>query len=351
MNSPTKTKKELLQELQEKNRLIAELEAVEGKRRQAREVLQQVREQVWQMRRADEIEQVLMAARDGLDILGIPYRWCGVNIVDESADPPTVRFHNLTNEGTWTNTEKESAVVRQFWRERVPAYRRNLDTEDLYQERSPTGTGSRSVLDVPFSHGTLAVSSPEPNAFSDEDIASLQVLVEVLSEGFRRLDDLAALERRNKELENELAEGKRREQVIRQQTEEILELSTPVMQVWEGVVVAPLIGMLDSQRTQRFMEVLLEHIVETNSRVALVDITGVPIIDTQTAQNLVETISAVRLLGAQVILTGVRPAIAQTLVHLGIDLAGIDTRASLAAGLRRALERMNISMVDQNLKY
>ena len=89
------------------------------------------------------------------------------------------------------------------------------------------------------------------------------------------------------------------------------------MQVWQGVVVAPLIGSLDSQRTQQFMERLLDRIVETNSPVALVDIMGVPTIDTQTAQHLIETVSAVRLLGAQVVLTGVRPAIAQTLVHLG----------------------------------
>ena len=131
----------------------------------------------------------------------------------------------------------------------------------------------------------------------------------------------------------DLTESKQAEEQIRQQGKEIMELSTPVMQVWQGVVVAPLIGSLDSNRTQQFMERLLGRIVETNSPVALVDIMGVPTIDTQTAQHLIETISAVRLLGAQVVLTGVWPAIAQTLVHLGIDLAGIMTRSSLAAGL------------------
>jgi PAS domain S-box-containing protein len=146
-----------------------------------------------------------------------------------------------------------------------------------------------------------------------------------------------ALEETNVQLQQEIEEGKQREEVIRQQTEEILEMSTPVMQMWEGVVVAPLIGMLDSQRTQRFMEVLLQRIVDTNSPVALVDITGVPLIDTQTAQNLIETVGAVQLLGAKVILTGVRPAIAQTLVHLGIDLSDVETCSSLAAGLRLAL--------------
>jgi len=135
------------------------------------------------------------------------------------------------------------------------------------------------------------------------------------------------------------------EEQLRQQSREIMELSTPVMQVWQGVVVAPLIGSLDSQRTQQFMERLLDRIVETNSSMALVDIMGVPTIDTQTAQHLIETISAVRLLGAQVVLTGVRPAIAQTLVHLGIDLSNITTRASLAAGLRVALDMLNLQIV------
>jgi len=146
----------------------------------------------------------------------------------------------------------------------------------------------------------------------------------------------------------DLTERKAIEEQLRAQSREIMELSTPVMQVWQGVVVAPLIGSLDSQRTQQFMERLLERIVETNSSMALVDIMGVPTIDTQTAQHLIETISAVRLLGAQVVLTGVRPAIAQTLVHLGIDLSNITTRASLAAGLRVALDMLNLQVVATN---
>ena len=141
---------------------------------------------------------------------------------------------------------------------------------------------------------------------------------------------------------------KQAEDQIKQQSKEIMELSTPVMQVWQGVVVAPLIGSLDSQRTQQFMERLLGRIVETNSPVALVDIMGVPTIDTQTAQHLIETISAVRFLGAQVVLTGVRPAIAQTLVHLGIDLSGIITRASLSAGLQVAFDILKLKVVSKN---
>ena len=142
----------------------------------------------------------------------------------------------------------------------------------------------------------------------------------------------------------DLTERKRMEERLQQQSREILELSTPVMHLWQGVVAAPLIGSLDSQRTQQFMERLLARIVETNSPVALIDIMGVPTIDTQTAQHLIETVSAVRLLGAQVVLTGVRPAIAQTLVHLGIDLSGIITRSSMAAGLMVALDVLNLSV-------
>jgi PAS domain S-box-containing protein len=145
----------------------------------------------------------------------------------------------------------------------------------------------------------------------------------------------------------DITERKLAEERIRQQSREILELSTPVMQVWEGVVAVPLIGCLDSQRTQQFMERLLDRIVETNSPVALVDIMGVPTIDTQTAQHLIETITAVRLLGAQVVLTGVRPAIAQTLVHLGIDLSGITTRSSMAAGLLVALDLLKLQVVKK----
>ena len=146
----------------------------------------------------------------------------------------------------------------------------------------------------------------------------------------------------------DITERKLAEERIKQQSQEILELSTPVMQVWQGVVAVPLIGCLDSQRTQQFMERLLDRIVETNSPVALVDIMGVPTIDTQTAQHLIETITAVRLLGAQVVLTGVRPAIAQTLVHLGIDLSGITTRSSLAAGLLVALDLLKLQVVNKS---
>lgn len=143
----------------------------------------------------------------------------------------------------------------------------------------------------------------------------------------------------------DLTERRQAEDLIKRQAQEIQETATvPVVQVWEGVVLVPIIGTLNSERTQQLMERLLQRVTETNSPLALLDITGVPTIDTQTAQHLIETISAVRLLGAEVILTGVRPVIAQTLVHLGIDLANVMTRSSLSSGLRMALSRLNLDV-------
>jgi rsbT co-antagonist protein RsbR len=143
----------------------------------------------------------------------------------------------------------------------------------------------------------------------------------------------------------DLSERRQAEDKIKRQAQEIFEMAAvPVVQVWEGIVLVPLIGTLDSQRTQHLMERLLQKVMETASPVALLDITGVPTIDSQTAQHLIETVAAVRLLGAEVVLTGVRPTIAQTLVHLGIDLSNVITRASLSAGLRVALDILNLSV-------
>lgn len=146
----------------------------------------------------------------------------------------------------------------------------------------------------------------------------------------------------------DITERKRAEEIISKQAQQIMEMSTPVVQVWDGVVVVPLIGSLDTQRAQRLTEGLLQRIVETGSPVALLDITGVPTIDTKTAQHLIETIAAVRMLGGNVILTGLRPAIAQTLVHLGIDLKSVISRTSLAAGLRYAFDLLNLEVAGKN---
>ncbi len=130
-----------------------------------------------------------------------------------------------------------------------------------------------------------------------------------------------------------------REDVIQRQQQELLELSTPVVKLWEGVLAVPMIGTLDSSRTQLVMESLLTRIVETGSELAIIDITGVPTVDTLVAQHLLKTVTAIRLMGADCIISGIRPQIAQTIVHLGIDLQGITTKATLADALQIAMKK------------
>jgi rsbT co-antagonist protein RsbR len=135
---------------------------------------------------------------------------------------------------------------------------------------------------------------------------------------------------------------KSREEVIARQQEELLELSTPVVKLWDGILALPMIGTLDSQRTQIAMELLLQRIVETGSEIAIIDITGVPTVDTLVAQHLLKTVTAIRLMGADAIISGVRPQIAQTIVHLGLDLQGIATKSNLADALAMALKRSGL---------
>lgn len=137
-----------------------------------------------------------------------------------------------------------------------------------------------------------------------------------------------------------------REQTISRQQEEMLELSTPVVKLWDGILALPLIGTLDSARTQVVMESLLTAIVETNSQVAIIDITGVPTVDTLVAQHLIKTITAARLMGADCYLSGIRPAIAQTIVHLGIDLIDVQTKAKLSDAFAVALQRLGKAVVS-----
>jgi len=141
-----------------------------------------------------------------------------------------------------------------------------------------------------------------------------------------------------------------REEVIRRQQEEMLELSTPVMEIWEGILALPLIGTLDSTRTSVAMETLLQTIVETRSELAIIDITGVPTVDTLVAQHLLKTVAAARLMGADCVISGIRPQIAQTMVHLQIDLSEVVTKATLAEALRFALKRSGRATLTENPK-
>ena len=137
---------------------------------------------------------------------------------------------------------------------------------------------------------------------------------------------------------------KTREDIIVRQQEEMLELSTPVVKLWDGVIALPMIGTLDSARTQVVMESLLQRLVDTGSEIAIIDITGVPTVDTLVAQHLLKTVTAIRLMGAECIISGIRPQIAQTIVHLGVDLQGVTTKATLADALAIALKRVGLTV-------
>jgi rsbT co-antagonist protein RsbR len=137
---------------------------------------------------------------------------------------------------------------------------------------------------------------------------------------------------------------KTREDVISRQQQEMLELSTPVVMLWDGILALPLIGTLDSARTQVVMENLLQRIVDTGSSIAILDITGVPTVDTLVAQHLLKTVAAARLMGADCIISGIRPQIAQTIVHLGVDLNSVTTKATLADAFGVALKRLGLAV-------
>jgi rsbT co-antagonist protein RsbR len=162
----------------------------------------------------------------------------------------------------------------------------------------------------------------DPRAFADEVWKSTQL--------FDRLGLLTTE-----------AYQKGREEVILRQQQDMFELSTPVVELWQGILALPLIGTLDSNRTQVVMENLLSRIVATGAGIAILDITGVPTVDTLVAQHLLKTVAAARLMGAECIISGIRPQIAQTIVHLGVDLQGVVTKATLADAFAIALERTN----------
>ena len=140
---------------------------------------------------------------------------------------------------------------------------------------------------------------------------------------------------------------KSREEVIQRQQREMMELSTPVVQLWDSILALPLIGTLDSERTQIVMESLLHKIVETGAAIAIIDITGVPTVDTLVAQHLLKTVAAARLMGADCIISGIRPQIAQTIVHLGVNLSEVTTKASLADAFSIALKRTQAKLPQQ----
>jgi two-component sensor histidine kinase len=203
-----------LRVLEEHNRELQKEAVVRERRERQQQAGFQVREQVWEMRRVEDIEQVLGIVGDSLRIMEIPFMYCGVNLVDLDTGMAT-SLYTMNPEGEWQKGPISGGpLIARFWKGQKPIYRRDLHREDPYDERSRIGR-VRSLVDMPFSHGTLAISSREPEAFSEEDLGVLEYMARILSEGFWRLEDLQTLEGRNRELELEVGERRRAEEQIR----------------------------------------------------------------------------------------------------------------------------------------
>ncbi len=175
------------------------------------------------------------------------------------------------------------------------------------------------------------------NAEAEDDLSGIEAAIDLLIDDLT--DELKQREKMQKEVEDKLSKIQEQQKTILQQQADLLELSSPVSKVWDNVLILPVIGTLDSQRTQVMMENLLEKIVETGCTISILDITGVPTVDTQVANHLLKTVTSARLLGAECIISGISPAIAQTIVHLGIDLSTIKTKATLQDAMIFAMKQ------------
>lgn len=204
--------------------------------------------------------------------------------------------------------------------------------EELSSSRARSGFSSSQTATV-----VLSLKRPVFEALRASVGENAQLLADEIWSATEMVDRLA--------LHTVNAFQKSREDVILRQQEDMLELSTPVVKLWDGILGLPMIGTLDSARTQVVMESLLQRIVETGSQIAILDITGVPTVDTLVAQHLLKTVTAIRLMGGDCIISGVRPQIAQTIVHLGVDLQGITTKATLADALALAMRRSGLMVV------
>ena len=171
----------------------------------------------------------------------------------------------------------------------------------------------------------------------EDDLSGIEAAIDLLINDLT--DELRQREKMQNELETKLSKILEQQKTIVQQQEDLLELSSPVSKVWDNILILPVIGTLDSQRTQIMMENLLQKIVDTGCTISILDITGVPTVDTQVANHLLKTVTSARLLGAECIISGISPAIAQTIVHLGIDLSAIRTKATLQDAMIYAMKQ------------
>jgi len=180
----------------------------------------------------------------------------------------------------------------------------------------------------------------------DDDLGGIEAAIDLLIDDLT--DELQQRENMQKDLEMKLTKIQDQQKTIVQQQEDLMELSSPVTKVWDNILILPVIGTLDSQRTQIMMENLLQKIVETGCTISILDITGVPTVDTQVANHLLKTVTSARLLGAECIISGISPAIAQTIVHLGIDLSTIRTKATLQNAMIFAMKQNKQLDKDEN---
>ena len=219
MNDSDRTREPLVEELAALRRQVVALKADEHRRR----VISRVRDQIWEMRCGEDTERLLEAVGSCLQELGVSFDQCGVNLLDRNSDPPLVTFHNIARNGQTImgGSAQAVGVILKIMRHQAVAYRRDLHAEDPYQERKYTEAifehPVRAVVDVPFSHGTLAANARQPDAFSPQDLEILQEMAKVLSEGFTRMEDLGVLEQRNQELEEEIVRRRQMEERLREE--------------------------------------------------------------------------------------------------------------------------------------
>ncbi len=271
-------------------------------------------------------------------------------ILDKQSAPLTARWLELQR-----GSLKSGQIAASKMAEESDAFVRALQSAvasgDLESISGSAWTDVRGVLDsvsrdralqgfTPIETATFVFSLKEPlfELIRKESGKDAEALADDLLTASMILDQLG--------LHTTELYQKSREQIIQRQQEEMLELSTPVVQLWEGILALPLIGTLDSARTQVVMENLLQEIVRSEAEIAIIDITGVPTVDTLVAQHLLKTVAAARLMGADCVISGIRPQIAQTLVHLGVEL-NVVSKATMADALKMAFRRIGKTVIDK----
>jgi rsbT co-antagonist protein RsbR len=273
--------------------------------------------------------------------------------------PQLVRQHEAALLDAWLRTQQAASTLRpdlmpeDELRAQSRAFLRSFEAalaaspEGTFQPDGPAWAPVRDQLaEVGRTRARRGFSASETATFVFSLKEPLFTLLQRELGGEQLIDEVWALTQLVDRLGLMTAETfqKSREDVIARQQQELLELSTPVVELWDGILALPLIGTLDSARTQVVMESLLQRIVDTGAGIAIIDITGVPTVDTLVAQHLLKTVAAARLMGAECIISGIRPQIAQTIVHLGVDLEDVITKATIADAFAIALRRLSLAV-------